>query len=961
MGVKSEIWLAIRSDISDGTGSGTPSDPFAVNTPSSFGTIMRDQAANMRIIRLLPGVYQTWGQNKGNGYDLSGIIPAVPTFVMRNGQKIVGSGCFSTVIRFVWKTSDFNIADPIATYDPGQRHQMMASADNDFLDSPFEISDLTLDCNLQNLPGFTKTKGSQQSSGTITGSVTGTTMTTSATFFDASMEGSTVVFSDNSSARITRVWSGMSATLSAPLTVSGLAFTVFGVRLTVKAISVLGDNLLIRRVRVINFGTLTPYYCDGLSSNDAGYLGGPNRTYEGFPLGFGGRTGARAAFNNVAEGCIFEQPFAVPGREVTCAVVGGGINGGADPARGERLHLQPMGCAIRNCYFNFEYTNPRPGSPVRIAGSVYNPTTADVTVSTEVPADVQPGDFVEITGSDKPALIGRWLVKAPLPDPDPTSKLQLSFTVGAPSTAGGAAAIGFAMKSPAQTMPLQSLARDGTTTSALATTWTPHKRAVNDWVCISGVANDDHYNGTFRVTDVDLVNGLWFKFDLGGAPDNGTASGDMWVDRRPNSYVFIQNVTTDPTTLIATLTTYGPHYLKPGDWVPISGVAVGSPATTNNAYNNYVQVLTPPLTETNTRRTLYVQLYSALNIGAASNLGGAALFSGGFQAMTGNGGYGGGLLSNRVANCVRGGTYHDFWWENQFLGRRNYLYNVFAGPLMVFGPGSTYANGDPHVSTAFRWGTVTAVVGSVVTVALDSPGADPGYVQGLAIRASVGQNNTPAPAAPYFDAELLSVGFNSSTNKYEMTFNQPSNVFSTTAPNNIATIDLWFQQSLYLFEDNVVELALEQSQFRPQAAGIVFLGPYWQDPNLHGFNNGAKYPWLLQSGIIRDNHVRKVGGVLDPGPDLSGAISFDACRNLIAEGNVFPLMNAGTTYTNKVNVFVYSNSMNVKAFNNQTPDGQLWRFYNDPRYLNNNDNLRSEIQTTADDMLWIGKLNTNPI
>ena len=68
----------------------------------------------------------------------------------------------------------------------------------------------------------------------------------------------------------------------------------------------------------------------------------------------------------------------------------------------------------------------------------------------------------------------------------------------------------------------------------------------------------------------------------------------------------------------------------------------------------------------------------------------------------------------------------------------------------------------------------------------------------------------------------------------------------------------------------------------------------------------------------------------------------------IAEGNVFPLLNAVAP---SGNIFRYSNSQNVKAFNNQTPDGKLWQFFNDIRYLNNTDYFLDEIETQVDDVL----------
>src|SRR5690606_30657333 len=130
-----------------------------------------------------------------------------------------------------------------------------------------------------------------------------------------------------------------------------------------------------------------------------------------------------------------------------------------------------------------------------------------------------------IHGCDVSALNGRFPVDSVLA-PDATSQLILGFRIMFASDPG-TATTGFAFKSPAQTLPLKKLVQDSGTI-AKATTATPHKRAEGDWVCISGVANDEAYNGTFQITAIDETSGLWFKYDLGAAPDEAAAAGVMW-------------------------------------------------------------------------------------------------------------------------------------------------------------------------------------------------------------------------------------------------------------------------------------------------------------------------------------------------------------------------------------------------------------------------------------------------
>lgn len=392
MSFLNEIWLGIRTDKADGLGNGTPGDPYAVNTPESFGTIMFNefgQTPANRLVRLGPGIFYTRGGG-GNGVAPAPFVPQGKLWRARPGQKIVGADIFATTLRFLW--------DLAPTGHPGQRHNMVWGQQTgnpleDFLSS-FELSDLTLDLGLnrmdiapfeQNPQTIEPTQGRYVMLSGSTVSVVGDP------FFTESMEKKIIYIYDPQDpvfaffASIDNVdsegpWQSATLDRSGPsIPAPGLPFWVFGVRFTVTALSVVGDNTRIRRVRVINFGTRTPFLFDGLTTYP-----GPNRTYEGFPIVAGGRIATKASFNAVMEDCVFEQPFPGPGREVTCAVMAGGVHPnatGASPA--EALHLQPMGCVIRNCYFNFEYINPRPGNRVKVSSSSYD--SGKVTVTTEFP------------------------------------------------------------------------------------------------------------------------------------------------------------------------------------------------------------------------------------------------------------------------------------------------------------------------------------------------------------------------------------------------------------------------------------------------------------------------------------------------------------------------------------------------------------------------------------------------
>jgi hypothetical protein len=397
--LRQEVWLAIRTD-SDGIGDGSRENPFSANTPTSFAAAMNQCGANTTV-HLGPGIFRTRGTN-GNGY--SDLLPS-QRWVPQAGQKIVGSGMFATTLMFVWDL------DPALGDAPGQRHYMISSPE--FLSS-FEISDMTLDCNLQNTP------------------------------FEPDR------------------------------------------KLTVTALAIAGDNALVRRIRVINFGTRTPFTVDGENAPS-------NATYEGFPLRIGGRTVTVPSFNSVMEDCIFEQPHTGPAREVTCVTVVGGI-AVILPSEG-LLHLQPLGCVARNCYLNFDFINPRAGNPVPITSISFAGSPSTATVGTQFPHNLEPGDYVEIYGSDVAALNGRFAATV-LDATDGTSR-RFSFVIGSTPAAPTTRMIAF--KSTQPTMPAASVERTGSTVTISTASATS--------VTVNGAAASRYSDATFAAAGLGLVNG----------------------------------------------------------------------------------------------------------------------------------------------------------------------------------------------------------------------------------------------------------------------------------------------------------------------------------------------------------------------------------------------------------------------------------------------------------------------
>lgn len=118
--------------------------------------------------------------------------------------------------------------------------------------------------------------------------------------------------------------------------------------------------------------------------------------------------------------------------------------------------------------------------------------------------------------------------------------------------------------------------------------------------------------------------------------------------------------------------------------------------------------------------------------------------------------------------------------------------------------------------------------------------------------------------------------------------------------------------------------------------------------------DGAKYPWVFQEAIVRDNYLRKVGGAPDPESYLTRAIILTSTQNLIVESNIIWDMNQnpGTNQYHRAHTIDYADSQAAKAFNNQYPIGKLIQAFNDPSWYNNTDYWLDEIETLAEDVVW---------
>lgn len=125
---KKEVWLAIRTD--GAAGSGTQDNPYNVSTAERFDEIMREIVEENTVIHIGPGVFRTAGFGLGT-----------PRWRPKSGQTIIGSGISTTTLLY--------IADII--FGATDRDAAVIAHDHTVSRlQDWEISDLTIDCNLQN-------------------------------------------------------------------------------------------------------------------------------------------------------------------------------------------------------------------------------------------------------------------------------------------------------------------------------------------------------------------------------------------------------------------------------------------------------------------------------------------------------------------------------------------------------------------------------------------------------------------------------------------------------------------------------------------------------------------------------------------------------------------------------------------------------------------------------------------
>lgn len=659
-------------------------------------------------------------------------------------------------------------------------------------------------------------------------------------------------------------------------------------RMCLKAIELNGKNNRIRRVRIINFGTRTPGQINGDRTVPSG---------ESFPFFLGGE-------GMVVEDCIAEQPFLGCGRETTLFVMSG------------------PHAVVRNNYINCAYVNPQNGFTTRVDSITVIPGSplATIQVRTRFPHNVWktkydnnlPADWIELSGSDLPEFNGRWQVTAPVTE-DPLSR-DLEFKMTAPSGTPTSKTMTLRQVF-APTMRISSLVWNSGSGGYLnVTTLQPHFRNSGDWIALSG-ANlvldnsgtlQDVINGTYQVQSAGLTT---TSFRVSFTADPGLITGELWLDRRMIYTIYIQNISISGST--ATVTTFGPHYLKPNEYVAIDGFQTGDPHGSGAIwFNGYFLVATVTATNAFTITGVTSPAVSPADYSQAA-LGFL------FQGISANANTDTGLERNRILETPTGGDYKDTWPGAGAIIRKNYYYKVFNGIWNQLGgpDGANKDNPDRH-------GTVSSSTATDIRITAFSDPNQEGYPfeVGLIMRL----NSEADPNTIFFTtitSALVGLQFSVSRSGYT----------SGGAPALLTFADatlIEFRQAAQInrsvVEDNIIDLQHVPLPVYGQPGGTP-RGILLEFPSLVPSK-------VIQHAIIRRNLIRPYDNRTDPNwNDNKTSIRVTNVANAIVEHNIFSKMPPPSR-TQFLWTFSLARFDQGNTFNNQNIDGQKLKMTDITRY-----------------------------
>ncbi len=284
-----------------------------------------------------------------------------------------------------------------------------------------------------------------------------------------------------------------------------------------------GYNILIRRVRVINFGTNTSAYeCFGIS------------------VGFADPGDNPVAKNCVVESCIVEKPALNNARETTC------INLSANELQATLEGAHHEDCVIRNNYVNCEYVRATAAKPVlRVQSLTRSGTTATLTTYGAHGRVVN--DWIVVTGGTDPGggtyqqlgLTAVWngSFKVTSVSQDGKSLTYIMDSQPASASAGGEIWLG---KAPSALLVLDDIDTEQDENDdywVILRTSSPHFRFLGsgsddgDYVLIRNIqttegGTENAFNGYYQIKEVPEADypSRTFKYNV-GSEYPGTPSG----------------------------------------------------------------------------------------------------------------------------------------------------------------------------------------------------------------------------------------------------------------------------------------------------------------------------------------------------------------------------------------------------------------------------------------------------
>lgn len=268
-------------------------------------------------------------------------------------------------------------------------------------------------------------------------------------------------------------------------------------RIAVGALRLKGRDILIRRVRVINFGTRTP-------------------NWECFPISIGiGDDPSVTITNCVIEDSIVEQPALNNARETTCLVLSAG-----ETNLKAGYHED---CVIRNCFINCEYVRTSEAKPALAVKSL-SKSGSVATLETFVNHGRVPDDWIVVSGA---MVNGGW-----------NNPFNGSFKVAS----GSGTVLTYSMdvqpggnpdttadiwlgKAPSEFVSIKELTWDGTRVTLELSS--PHFRCPGDYVLVSNVSGlTPSPNGYYAIDTVDNAKRLTYLWSSSptGTKDLSVAS-----------------------------------------------------------------------------------------------------------------------------------------------------------------------------------------------------------------------------------------------------------------------------------------------------------------------------------------------------------------------------------------------------------------------------------------------------